>query len=732
MRRPKFKFWPRLHPLDLLPLGLVALHAALLLVNRDKLPFSCDTPYHLLIGKMYSDFGRVVLWDYYEYAPVGRPQLYPPLLHVIIWWTHSLTGLDFVSVGRLIALVQYPASLLLSWVAVRKMFGPEVGAAYAGLLSADPRFWTWQLTVAPTATIMALFMPLLYFFWRRKTVPAVLLMTAFLYSHLGLPYVVLLSLILGGLLSLPLDSGYIREALKVGGVSLLLFTPWALHVLSNSEAIQAGKMAAGGRILLGLLTVDLFVLLLLPVGIYAAYRAGTRGRILLGAGAAFLAILPTYGLRYFLHSPPVNCAIAAVGFGWLVDRIRHRLGRRAILGLVASFALVSSAFAPSVAGRDLGPMAGGPTPIVRELGGMEGTMPPHWRLFSVTNPYVQELARWIEENVPEGEIVHVGVGSLADCITLLSGRLTDGGMYWEVRTEEMLRAVAEGRKSGIFVSLRRDLPREARGRNVTVLTEIGPFVVFYAAPPVGAVSLESLNVGLLARLRPGSDPAEWVRALEAIRPSTLSISPTPSVGGVQSAAELARGVSGFAREIEVVVVARDPTAEQLVELVSEELAGVVRAVRISGTVPALRSIDVEAVASEVRSAGVEFGLGLIGRVGPGDLRAALQAADYVVIHVPPTPEVIEPLSLAWEASGGRIVVQVDLTLAPSGVRSRVLQAFLTELSAKVPGCTVLIEVDDPAALEDVGWALVGENPASAPARGASPLAIACGGDWVIT
>ncbi len=712
MRSLKLELKLRLHPLDLIPLGLVALHAALLLVNRDKLPFSYDTPYHLLIGKMYSDFGRVVFWDYYEYAPVGRPQLYPPLLHVIIWWTHDLTGLDFVSVGRLIALVQYPASLLLSWIAVRKMFGPEVGAVYAGLLSADPRFWTWQLTVAPTAMIMALFMPLLYFFWRRRSVPAVLLMAAFLYSHLGLPYVVLLSLILGGLLSLPLDSGYIREALKVGGISLLLFTPWALHVLSNSEAIQAGKTAVGGRTLLGFLTVDLFVLALLPVGMYAAYRAGTRGRILLGAGAAFLAILPTYGMRYFLHSPPVNCAIAAVGFGWLVDRIRPRLDRRAVYGLVAAFALISSTFAPTIArGRALGPMSVGPTPIVRELGGgMEEVIPPNWRLYSVTNPYVQELARWIEENVPEGEIIHVGIGPLADCITLLSGRLTDGGMYREVRTEEMLQAVAEGRKSGIFVSLRKDLPREARGRDVTILAEIGPFVVFYAAPPVGTVSLESLRVGLLVMLRPGSDPAEWVKALEAIRPSRLSISPVPTIGGVQSAVELAREVSGFAQELEVVVVARDQSAVQLAEQVSKELAGVVRAVRISGTVPTLRSIDIESAAGEVRSTGIELGIGLIGRVGPGDLQAALQAADYVVIHVPPTPEVVEALSSAWEFSGGRIVVQVDLTLAPPEMRSRVLQAFLRELSAKIPGCIVLIEVDDPTALRDVGWALLGQLP----------------------
>ncbi|RLG55612.1 MAG: hypothetical protein DRN99_02070, partial [Thermoproteota archaeon] len=62
---------------------LVASHLALLALGWSRLPLGLDTPYHLLMGKMFSDYGKVCLWDYYEYAPVGRPNLYPPLLHVL-------------------------------------------------------------------------------------------------------------------------------------------------------------------------------------------------------------------------------------------------------------------------------------------------------------------------------------------------------------------------------------------------------------------------------------------------------------------------------------------------------------------------------------------------------------------------------------------------------------------------------------------------------------------------
>ena len=78
-----------------LSLGLIVCFTVLMAVNWDNLPTAeMDAPYHLLMGKMYADYDRVVLWDYYEYAPLGRPQLYPPFLHVLIWWIHDLTGTE--------------------------------------------------------------------------------------------------------------------------------------------------------------------------------------------------------------------------------------------------------------------------------------------------------------------------------------------------------------------------------------------------------------------------------------------------------------------------------------------------------------------------------------------------------------------------------------------------------------------------------------------------------------
>ncbi|HIE24180.1 MAG TPA: hypothetical protein EYP68_08150, partial [Candidatus Korarchaeota archaeon] len=223
--------------LDWASIVLIFTHLILLYANRNMLPFGFDTPYHLLIGKMYADFDRVVLWDYYEFAPVGRPQLYPPFEHILIWWIHDGLGLDYVQIGRLIAVVQYPITLLLSWLVIRLIFDDVTAASFLGLLSSDARFWSWQLTVAPTAMILALYMPFLYFFLKKRRYLAVALLTVFLYSHLGMPYTIILSLLVSATLMREKDSSYIKEAALVIGLSLLLFIPWAFHILNNLDSL---------------------------------------------------------------------------------------------------------------------------------------------------------------------------------------------------------------------------------------------------------------------------------------------------------------------------------------------------------------------------------------------------------------------------------------------------------------------------------------------------------------
>jgi len=57
----------RITTIDLLALSCIGLVSLLLIAHWDSLSSGIDTPYHLLMGKMFSDYDTVLLWDYYYY-----------------------------------------------------------------------------------------------------------------------------------------------------------------------------------------------------------------------------------------------------------------------------------------------------------------------------------------------------------------------------------------------------------------------------------------------------------------------------------------------------------------------------------------------------------------------------------------------------------------------------------------------------------------------------------------
>lgn len=200
-------------------------------------------------------------------------------------------------------------------------------------------------------------------------------------------------------------------------------------------------------------------LFLIPIGIYACIRDEMKGRFLLGSFIGFFSILLTYGRRYFLHAPIINSAIASLGYKRILGKLKSR---KFVVSLTLAFLAFNSLFNITLAPtRPRGPPSGRRrvemTPLMRELTTITSKEPRAWGVFNLNNPDLIALAEWIKENTKEDEIIHVRVGPLADSITLLTGRRTDHGMYPEVRTEEMFRAIAEGRKSGVFVLTKNQL-----------------------------------------------------------------------------------------------------------------------------------------------------------------------------------------------------------------------------------------------------------------------------------
>ena len=162
--------------------GVIFILAIMFQVMKWRLlPIFLDIYYHLLTAAGFNEAGGWVYRCFWEYAPIGRPQLYPPLLHIIILLLVKL-GITIMIIGKLIQCIMYPLVLFTIWYVVRELFDKR--QAFFSLImifSIYPFYLTTVIASAASLSFIVCFFSLL-FFERKKIVPSSLLLALGLYA----------------------------------------------------------------------------------------------------------------------------------------------------------------------------------------------------------------------------------------------------------------------------------------------------------------------------------------------------------------------------------------------------------------------------------------------------------------------------------------------------------------------------------------------------------------------
>lgn len=202
------------------------------LARWPSFPLMLDASYHLLIAQQIVDAGGVLTHEWWEWAPVGRPHLYPPVLHLVLaallkFGCAPLTAIRVMSAGL-------PPLLLISlWMVTRRLFTPWIALVclWMGLM---PFAFHLHAAMAMAATLG---MIELLWLWdaleHRRWMAAGLLLALLSYTHLGLPWIALVALGCYGALrpqAWPL-------LLKASG-GLLLAIPWWIHLVRYRTGFQ--------------------------------------------------------------------------------------------------------------------------------------------------------------------------------------------------------------------------------------------------------------------------------------------------------------------------------------------------------------------------------------------------------------------------------------------------------------------------------------------------------------
>ena len=439
--------WLPLTRVDKIALTFIAIIFGLFLLGIWRFePSGWDTWYHLAVSKRLFDTGHIPLWDNWEFAPEGRPHLYPPMLHLLTAGFGRLFG-SLEAGFATVHLIVYPLSLLTGWWFARRLFGPIAALAALTLLFSDVMSVLLMVNPIASCLVNAIAPVVVLLVLRRRILLGILATTGMLYSHLGIPILVLLGL---GLFCL-WQRRFLWSYLAVTLPSLLLFSPWLMRVWTYRDWLSnfAERMTAFDQFklfLLGIAAINLLIMLFTGWGLVNLRWAKPRHVLPVLLCIGVLPLLPTYGGRYFIHTLPFYVAIAGFALApYLSPPFTARVKWKfAAVALLPQLTLMGFMPKPAVFPLPSGPWLAAIQVFTPAVFGKEQGLRKDGR----------DLIAYLTLVAKPGEIIHVDepwISNLVACYTDLRG---DKAAWWEVGKQGAAEQTREKEllsKTGILI-----------------------------------------------------------------------------------------------------------------------------------------------------------------------------------------------------------------------------------------------------------------------------------------
>lgn len=339
-----------LDALDWFSLSILLGLFLLVWIGRNSIfPVPPDSYYHLMVARKIYQSHSVPLWNSWEWAPLGRPHLYPPLYHVLLAVCALPFHGDLLAAFRNLQPAMLPFAHLTTWYLARWLFDSRRAFIALLIVGMDPVLVTSSALGMPGVLVTSWVSLLVVFFLARRWVLACAMLTLAFYTHLGIPALTLVGL---GLFCL-VRRQYLAPYLAMTLPALALASPWLIRVYVFRDwfthPLDAGLYGIidPWRLpflkLTWLQMIDLFIVLLVVLAAPRIRWRETRNLVLICLLLGFLPMLFSYGGRFYIHTVHVWAIFAALPFmGFLGAPVRWRR--------VAAVCLFALSPAPSLIG----------------------------------------------------------------------------------------------------------------------------------------------------------------------------------------------------------------------------------------------------------------------------------------------------------------------------------------------------------------------------------------------
>jgi hypothetical protein len=431
--------------------AIILIFYAIMQISRwNVFPQHLDIYYHLLTAWGFIQAGGYSSWDFWQYAPAGRPHVYPPLFHIVLA-LFMKAGVDKIILARIFSVVIPLTFLLTLWTFLRKKFSSCLAFFSLVTISSSLSFYASLTNHMPSTIALTFGILAIWQFMNRKTVFALLLLTLCFYTHIGVSYFIMFTIVIYALF----NKEYLRSAFTIVIIAVILAIPMIMRQLSGINLLSLASVKENYSC--EFKTIDY---ILATIGFAILLRSKGSGRLFLALFLASFVYLP-YMARFFSGEGylPVALLAAVALYGICESFGKNRYAKYIVIS-VTVFMLI---FSPTIATGRL--EVGEPRNrlFLFDSAVMKMTFPKaNERMITSTIWFEKSysfVSKLIDENSSPDDIIYCTGNIAGMCLAVASGRATANYMLSEVYSKGRTDPYAD---SKIIVMLKYDDPKSVK------------------------------------------------------------------------------------------------------------------------------------------------------------------------------------------------------------------------------------------------------------------------------
>lgn len=409
-------------------LSLVILIVVLMLgiSNWPRMPYFLDCYYHLSVVRGFSQAGGWVGEAFWEFAPFGRPHLYPPFYH-IIGLLFFKCGMGLIGIARLFDSLIFPLFLLTIWKTMREFYGSRSAFFCLFLFSSSFAFYLSIVNNIPFS--LAFIFNILSFYSLKKSryVSSCLFLILSFYTHTLMPWLFIIFL-----LFVVLTEPELRVPVtRLICLSIIAALPFIIHELRHVDFYRFIRLKE-----FYFAEIEPITYILAVYGFMFALKK--RGEYLypLWLLLAFIPLFLVYRNRFISglgFMPLIIFAAMALDCVW--EFVSFKKNKRTLYRIIffLSIFFIFYLFNPVITflpNKKIPEISAKKGAVLEFLNDQDKYCAKNRTLYYPK--LVKEVVAAIEENTKEDDIIFSNFRYAGGMVSSLSGRATSNGMLAEV------------------------------------------------------------------------------------------------------------------------------------------------------------------------------------------------------------------------------------------------------------------------------------------------------------